>query len=86
MNKAQLVEAVLHLPRQDRAEIATTVLRSLDDDLAEPEVGPEEWERVWGEEVARRIEDLDRGDATAIPAEQVFKNLRDRVAGLKRGG
>ena len=86
MNKAQLVEAVLHLPRQDRAEVITTVLRSLDGQMGEPELTQGEWERAWGDELDRRIEQLETGEVTAIPGEQVFERLRARLSELKREG
>ena len=85
MNKTQLVEAVLHLPRQERAEVATAVLRSLDDDLPEP-VGPEEWEQAWSDEIRQRIDQLDRGEVSTIPAHQVFADLRARLAEKRRSG
>ena len=84
MNKAELVEAVLHLPRQERAEIAAAVLHSLDDDL--PPLAAEEWDAAWQDEISRRLQAIDRGEVTAIPAKQAFDDIRAGLAGKWRGG
>jgi putative addiction module component (TIGR02574 family) len=39
-----------------------------------------EIERLWAEEAERRIEQFDRGEVEAIPAEKVFADLRARFA------
>lgn len=85
MNKAQLVEAVLHLPRAERAEIAATVLRSLDEDLPGHEVSGEEWEKAWADELTKRLDRLDRGDAASVPADRAFADMRERLAKRKNG-
>ena len=40
----------------------------------------EEIDRLWAEEAERRIEELDSGKVEAIPGEQVFAEIRERLA------
>lgn len=66
----KVLQEALALPREDRAR----VLEALQDSL-EPD---EEWEKAWAAEVMRRAKDLDEGRTRAIPAEDVFAELRAR--------
>jgi len=65
----------LELPSGERAELAKTLLVSLDD---EPGDDPAEVERAWDVEIRRRLAELDSGTAELIPAEEVFAELRTR--------
>ena len=58
-------EAALHLPEQQRAQLAQKLLLSLDPQ-SEMEIAEE-----WRNEAQRRAADLDNGLATPIPAEVV---------------
>jgi len=69
----ELKAEALRLNPEDRAELASDLLRSLDD-LSEAEV-----ERLWVEEAMRRDANLDAGTARSIPAEQVFRDARARL-------
>jgi putative addiction module component (TIGR02574 family) len=69
-------EAVMHilaqvdaLSQQERAELAHAVLCTLEPE----EPGAAE---AWEEELARRVARLHRGEATEVPAEQIFANWR----------
>ncbi|MBL1263956.1 addiction module protein [Candidatus Methylomicrobium oryzae] len=62
-------EALLLSP-QERAELAEQLLSSLDT-LTEAEV-----EQLWFQEVARRADELDRGEAVRIPADEVDREAR----------
>ena len=71
----QILQSALNLQPGERAEIATTLLRSLDDkadDVLDPE---------WAEEIKRRIESIDKGEVQLIPWEDVMRSMRERLDG-----
>lgn len=59
-----LLAEALELPDSERAEIAGSLLRSL-----EPPQGdsPEEIDAAWREEIRRRVAELESGEAETIP-------------------
>ena len=63
----------LALPRQDKARLVLELLDSMDEHagFATPEI-----ERAWIAEAERRYETYLRGEEKAIPAEEVFAELR----------
>ena len=67
----EIFGAVLTLPPLYRAMLAEHLLNSLD------EINPE-IETAWNREISNRIEAIDQGKATLIPAEQVLQKLRNR--------
>lgn len=69
----ELKAEALRLTPEERAELASELLVSLDD-LSEPEI-----ERLWLEEAERRDAALDNGTARAIPADEVFSSARARL-------
>jgi hypothetical protein len=69
----ELKAEMLRLNPEERAELASELLVSLDD-LSESEV-----ERMWLEEAVRRDAALDDGRASAIPAAEVFSSARARL-------
>ena len=70
-----LAREALELAPESRAALAKRLL----DSLESPE--PEEHERLWVEESARRYEDLRLGRARAVAAEEVFAKLAARGRG-----
>lgn len=73
-----LESQVLTLPPADRARLAELLLASLDADaLAEP---TEVIEEAWRTEAMRRLEELQVGTVTGIPASQLFAEARTRLA------
>jgi putative addiction module component (TIGR02574 family) len=72
----QLLREALSLPPKARADIAGTLLRSLDIE-DDPDV-----EAAWAVEIERRLRDVQSGKVKLIPWEQVRRRLR---AGLRRG-
>ncbi|MGH8520969.1 MAG: addiction module protein [Gammaproteobacteria bacterium] len=70
MDLAQLESEVLSLPVQERAALVQRLLLSLEE-ISEPE-----FDRLWGEESARRAAELDAGKVQAIPGEEVAKKAR----------
>lgn len=65
MNTETLEETVLHLPMQQRAELAHKLLLSLEED-SEDEVA-----QAWHVEAVRRAAALDSGQADTVSAEEV---------------
>ena len=70
---AVFADQALSLPSEDRIYLVDKLLESLN--LS----GTEEIDRLWVEEVEQRIDDLDSGRVKAIPGEQVFSEIRDRL-------
>ena len=70
---ADLAERAKRLSPEDRAQLALAIIESLDSAEA-PDV-----EQAWLAEVRRRSAELGRGDAKAIPAAEVFKDVRSSL-------
>jgi len=72
MSATQIRDAALKLTPEERARLAEDLLTSLDQPVnAAVDEG-------LSEEVERRIDSLDAGKTSAIPAEDVFRELQDR--------
>jgi putative addiction module component (TIGR02574 family) len=71
---AKLADQVLSLPCEDRIYLVDRLLQSLN------APSREEIDRLWADEAERRIEELDSGKIEAIPGEQVFAEIRERLA------
>ena len=65
MDLETLRRQALSLPVDQRAELAKELLSSLD------EVSEAEAEQLWFQEAARRADEIDRGAAQRIPADEV---------------
>jgi putative addiction module component (TIGR02574 family) len=70
---ARLADQVLSLPCEDRIYLADRLLESLN------APSREDIDRLWAEEAERRIDELDSGKVEAIPGEQVFAEIRQRL-------
>jgi putative addiction module component (TIGR02574 family) len=72
--KDKLLEAVLGLPVEDRAEMASRLIESLGD-------GPEDADAAaaWADEIERRVREVDEGRVQLIPWEEVRARLRARL-------
>lgn len=70
---AELLKKALSLPVSERADLAGSLIESLDD------TQDESVEAAWDEEIARRITDVDSGKAKTIPWEQVREELSSRL-------
>lgn len=68
----EIAEAALRLPDQQKAELAHTLLLSL-----EPR-DEEGVQAAWGAEITRRLRDIQEGTAKGRPAEEVFREIRAR--------
>ncbi|MFO0791577.1 MAG: addiction module protein [Pirellulales bacterium] len=71
----QVLQTALALPPHEREEVAEMLLLS----LGEP--SPEDVEAAWGDEIKRRLDSIDRGEVTMIPADEVMRELRERLHG-----
>jgi hypothetical protein len=69
----ELRAVALQLSPEERAELASELLLSLDD-LNEAEV-----ERLWIEEARRRDAQIDAGGAELIPGDEVVAEARSRL-------
>ena len=70
---AKLADQILSLPCEDRIYLVDRLLESLN------APSREEIDRIWAEEAERRIDELDSGKVQAIPGEQVFAEIRQRL-------
>lgn len=71
-NLEDLASEVLQMNVESRAALAKRLLDSLD------ELTPEENERLWAQEAARRYRQLKADTATSISSEDVFARLDAR--------
>jgi len=67
----QLEKEALGLPQHERARLAQRLISSLDEDT--------EVEQAWYDEAERRLAALESGNATEIPANEVFESLDGSV-------
>ena len=68
---AELLKKALTLSLEERAEMAGTLLESLDDTRDDPQ----SVEAAWNEEIARRIDDLDSGKVKPISLVEFRRKL-----------
>jgi putative addiction module component (TIGR02574 family) len=69
----QLEARALELPSKDRARLAERLISSLD-----PETDPDA-QRLWLQEAERRLDELESGDVSGVPADQVFEKARSTL-------
>jgi putative addiction module component (TIGR02574 family) len=69
---AEILKAALALPTEDRAALAGSLLESLDTEV------DEDVEAAWGNEVNRRVTELNSGAVKTIPWTQVRRRLAAR--------
>jgi putative addiction module component (TIGR02574 family) len=77
MHKKVLEEA-LRLPAEARAALAGHLLESLDDAV------DEDVELAWSKEIARRIDDLDRGKVKTVPWSVARRQILGRSVGRSK--
>jgi putative addiction module component (TIGR02574 family) len=70
----RLLNEALQLSGNERAELADQLLRSLDE--GEKDEG---YDEAWAAEIARRIEEADRGDIPSIPWEELDSRLKTKA-------
>lgn len=70
-----ILKKALALPPEPRAEIADSLLESLDQSAQDEDV-----EAAWSEEIKRRMDDVDSGKVQLIPYEEVRRRLLARLS------
>ena len=74
----KVLEAALRLPAEARAALAGYLIESLDGSV------DEDAEAAWGQEIARRIDDLDRGRIKAVPWSVARRQILGRSGGSSK--
>lgn len=67
MSKAQLLEQIKELSREERTELLEELLSTFE--------RPEEYERLWAEEAMRRYEDLKSGKVKGLTHEEFMRDV-----------
>jgi putative addiction module component (TIGR02574 family) len=70
---SELLQKALSLSEEERAELAGSLLESLDAGVDEAA------EAAWNQEIARRIEDLDSGEVKTVPWDTVRSRISSKV-------
>jgi hypothetical protein len=74
MSIKEIEAEIQKLDLKDRATLAKWIVESLDK-LSEAEV-----EALWAEEAERRLDELEQGLATEIPAREVLRRARAAIS------
>lgn len=69
----RIVNDILLLPREERAELIDKLIESLN--LPTQKV----IDRLWQEEVEKRLKEYQEGKIKAVDGEQVFREIRNRL-------
>jgi putative addiction module component (TIGR02574 family) len=69
-----LKQDAARLSDAERAELALTLIESLDGPAAEGDV-----EAAWLAEIERRAGEIERGEVQPVPGDEVFARLRQRL-------
>lgn len=74
MELSTIEKEALSLDLSSRAQLASSLLRSLDD------LSEEETERLWAEEALRRDAEWDSGEVVGIPLDSATAEARSRIS------
>jgi len=77
MSEIELVNAALALPRATRADLVARLLDSLNE--AHDELSQAEWDRAMLEEAGRRLDAVERGDISMVPAADALAEVRGHL-------
>jgi putative addiction module component (TIGR02574 family) len=69
----QLLDTALRLPETDRADLAVSLIESLDQPF------DSDAQTVWAEEVRRRVAELDTGVVKAVPWDEARQTIAGQV-------
>ena len=72
--KEKLLAEAMGLPAEDRAELASRLIESLDEGAEDPDAA-----EAWAREIERRVREVDEGRVQLIPWEEVRARLRARL-------
>lgn len=74
---AQLLPVLQSLGLQDRAELASVLIQSLDgNDIGDVAAFEDEWDN----ELKKRVEEVVSGEVQGIPSEEVFAKLAEKYS------
>jgi len=76
----ELRKQVMSLPEEARADLASSLIDSLDQTV------DEDVEAAWQEEIARRIDELEAGKVTTIPWAEVRRRGQELLRGKQASG
>lgn len=68
MSRAEILVAALALEPSERIALSVELLESVDT----VEGSGDDIESAWATEIDRRVDELERGEAETVPAEEVF--------------
>jgi putative addiction module component (TIGR02574 family) len=77
----KLLEAALALPKSERADLAEKLIASVDAEGPTSQDGTEAdrgVEQAWADEIVRRVERIERGEAKGSPFEEVKARMLAR--------
>jgi putative addiction module component (TIGR02574 family) len=74
MTAHDLLEAANRLSQADRAWLAQELLHPPGDSSTEAEL-----EAAWGEEIRRRLDEIDSGKVELIPLEEVLADMNELI-------
>lgn len=74
----KLLDEALALPKEERVEMIDALTDSLE--RPDDELGP-----GWGEEIARRLGALERGESKLIPGHEVSARIRAALESVEHG-
>jgi putative addiction module component (TIGR02574 family) len=76
----ELETQALQLSPQERGELIHRLITSLE---GVPKDSPKAIAEAWGEEIARRVADMEAGRTQWIPADEVMSRIRARIDAAK---
>ncbi len=77
--KDDIFAGALNLPPEQRAELARTLLESLDSE----ELSEADAQEAWGEELERRAQEILSGKVKGIPVEEVRRDIDALLARIR---
>ena len=72
MTSQRVIQSAMALPESERAELAASLIRSLDSPTED------DVDAAWAAEIRRRIASIDNGEVRLIPWDEVMSDLGDR--------
>jgi putative addiction module component (TIGR02574 family) len=72
-NTGDLIDSALNLPVPERVELANAILASFEQ--AEDEPGQAELDKLWSDEITRRVEEVEAGRVRTIPSSEMWKRI-----------
>jgi hypothetical protein len=81
MTVEEMQRELMKFDEESRSEVLYFLINLVEDDEAGfAHISEEEYDRLWAEECKRRCDEIDKGTAKLIPADEVFARARARLA------